>query len=153
MNPQHWVKETGWSVPLRFVSPASGLVGLPPSFLLLKDICLNVSGKCRDRRSSDFTDTSVLCLCQTLSRFFFGRAHIVRSRAPIAQSLRIWRPRSSAAALQVRQSFFCFFHSAIYKHKCAYLGLKNSTPPQLTSARWSLFGLWPLKKEEKGTFC
>jgi hypothetical protein len=26
--------------------------------------------------------------------------------------------------------------------------LQNSIPPQLTSALWSLFRLWPVKKEE-----
>jgi hypothetical protein len=41
-----------------------------------------------------------------------------------------------------------FFHCAIYNRKCAYLSFKNSTPPQLTSAKWSLFRLWQLKKEE-----
>jgi hypothetical protein len=29
---------------------------------------------------------------------------------------------------------------------------KNSTPPQFTSALWSLFRLWPLKKEEIEVF-
>jgi hypothetical protein len=41
-----------------------------------------------------------------------------------------------------------FFHFAIYNRKCAYLSFKNSTPLQLTSAQWSLFCLWQLKKEE-----
>jgi hypothetical protein len=41
-----------------------------------------------------------------------------------------------------------FFHSAIYNRKCTYLSFKNSVPPQLKSALWSLFRLWPLKKEE-----
>jgi hypothetical protein len=41
-----------------------------------------------------------------------------------------------------------FFITAIYTRKCAYLSFKNSIPPQLTIALWSLFRLWPLKKEE-----
>jgi hypothetical protein len=41
-----------------------------------------------------------------------------------------------------------FFHSAINNCKCAYLSFKNSTLPQLTSAQWSLFRIWQLKKEE-----
>ena len=41
-----------------------------------------------------------------------------------------------------------FFHCAIYNRKCAYLSFKNSTPPQLTSAQWSWFRHWQLKKEE-----
>jgi hypothetical protein len=41
-----------------------------------------------------------------------------------------------------------FFHSSIYNHKCAYISFKNLIPPQLTIALWSLFRLWPLKKEE-----
>jgi hypothetical protein len=45
-----------------------------------------------------------------------------------------------------------FFHSAIYNRKCAYLSFKNSIPPQLTSALWSLFRLWPVKKEEIEAF-
>ncbi len=40
------------------------------------------------------------------------------------------------------------FCSTIYNCKCAYLSFKNSTPPQLTSAQWSFFHLWQLKKEE-----
>ncbi len=45
-----------------------------------------------------------------------------------------------------------FFHSAIYNHKWAYLSFKNSIPQQLTNALWSLFRLWPVKKEEIETF-
>ncbi len=41
-----------------------------------------------------------------------------------------------------------FFHSAFYNRKCAYLSFKNSTPPQLTSAQWSLLRLWQLKKKK-----
>jgi hypothetical protein len=41
-----------------------------------------------------------------------------------------------------------FFYYAIYIRKCAYLSFKNSIPPQLTSALWSLFRLGPVKKEE-----
>jgi hypothetical protein len=29
-----------------------------------------------------------------------------------------------------------------------YLSFKNSSPPQLTSAQWSLFRLWQLKKKK-----
>jgi hypothetical protein len=41
-----------------------------------------------------------------------------------------------------------FLHSSINNRKCAYLSFKNSTPLQLTSAQWSLFRLWQLRKEE-----
>jgi hypothetical protein len=33
-----------------------------------------------------------------------------------------------------------------------HISFKNSTPPQLTSALWSLFRLWLLKKEEIEAF-
>jgi hypothetical protein len=45
-----------------------------------------------------------------------------------------------------------FFHSTIYNRKCAYLSFKNSIPAQFTSALWSLFRLWPVKKEEIEAF-
>ncbi len=40
-----------------------------------------------------------------------------------------------------------------YNRKCAYLSFENSTPPQLTSAQWSLFRLWQFKNEEMEAFC
>jgi hypothetical protein len=40
----------------------------------------------------------------------------------------------------------------IYSRKCAYLSFKNSILTQLTSALWSLFRLWPVKKEEIEAF-
>jgi hypothetical protein len=45
-----------------------------------------------------------------------------------------------------------FFHSAIYSRKCANLSFKKSIRRQLTSALWSLFRLWPVKKEEIEAF-
>jgi hypothetical protein len=45
-----------------------------------------------------------------------------------------------------------FFYSAIYIRRCAYLSFKNSIPPQLTSALWPFFRLWPVKKEEIEAF-
>ncbi len=36
--------------------------------------------------------------------------------------------------------------------KWAYLSFKNSIPPQLTIPLWSLFRLWPVKKEEIQAF-
>jgi hypothetical protein len=46
-----------------------------------------------------------------------------------------------------------FFRYAIYNCECDYLSFQNSIPPQLTSAQWSLFRLWQLKKEEIEAFC
>jgi hypothetical protein len=45
------------------------------------------------------------------------------------------------------------FHSTIYNRKWAYLNFRNSTPPQLASAQWSLFRLGQLENEEMKAFC
>jgi hypothetical protein len=37
--------------------------------------------------------------------------------------------------------------------KCAYLSIRNSTPPQLACVQWSLFCLWQLENEEMEAFC
>jgi len=44
------------------------------------------------------------------------------------------------------------FHSTIYNRKWAYLSFKNWIPPQLTSALWSLFRLWLVKKKKLRRF-
>jgi hypothetical protein len=46
-----------------------------------------------------------------------------------------------------------FFHSVIYKRKCAYLSFENSTTTQLASAQRSLFLHWPMENEEMEAFC
>jgi hypothetical protein len=63
-------------------------------------------------------------------------------------NLQLYNNLDSCKEYSLRTWIKFFFHSAIYNRKCANLSFKNSTPPQLTSAQWSLFRLWQLKKEE-----